>query len=341
MKHSFGSDNHSGVHPLIINALIEANNGFQIAYGDDDYTKLVENHFKVLFGDEASVFFAFNGTGANTLSIRALTNSFNSVLCPESAHINVDECAAPEKLTGCKLIPLKPINGKVTPEIVEKELKGFGFQHHAQVKLLSISQPTELGTLYSISEIQDLGNLMHRHNCYLHIDGSRIANAAAALGVSFRKMITDTGVDVLSFGGTKNGMMLGEAVVILKRNLADNFLYMRKQSAQLYSKSRFIAAQFLEYFKDDLYLKLASHSNTMAKYLDIRLKEIEWIKISRPVETNAVFAFMPEKAYNQIVKKHFFYVWDEETFEVRLMCSFNTQKEDIDDFINDLKNLTI
>ncbi len=339
MKHSFGSDNHSGAAPQIIEALALANNEFQIAYGEDYYSLQVEKEFKKILGEDTSVFFAFNGTGANVLCLRALAESYNSILCPENAHINVDECGAPEKLTGCKLISLTAKDGKVSPETVKKELKGFGFQHHSQVKVLSISQPTELGTLYSPEEIKELADLMHKYNCFLHIDGSRIANAAAALKLPIKSFTADCGVDALSFGGTKNGLLIGEAALFFKKEFAKNFLYIRKQSAQLYSKSRFIAAQFLAYFKDDLYLKLANHSNEMAKYLEIRLKEVNYIKISRPVETNAVFAFIPKPAFDEIIKKHFFYVWDEDTYEIRLMCSFSTQKEDIDSFIEDLLKL--
>lgn len=339
MKHSFGSDNHSGAAPQIIEAISLANSGFQIAYGDDEYTKLAAQQFKNLLGDDAEVYFAFNGTGANILCLNTLTYSFNSILCPENAHINVDECAAPEKFTGCKLIPLPSVDGKVCVEQVRKKLTGFGFQHHAQVKVLSISQPTELGTLYTPEEIKSLADLMHEHNCYLHVDGSRISNAASALNLPIKSFTADCGVDALSFGGTKNGLIMGEAAVFFKKNLTADFLYIRKQSAQLYSKSRFIAAQFIEYFKDDLYLKLASSANKMAKYLESRIKEITWIQISRPVETNAVFAYMPKESFDAIVKKHFFYVWDEETYEVRWMCSFNTTKEDIDSFIDDLKQL--
>jgi threonine aldolase len=322
-------------------AIAHSNEGFSIAYGEDELSKKCVEEFQKIVGSDASVFFAFNGTGANVLCLRAMTDSFNSVLCPENAHINVDECAAPERLAGCKLIPMKAENGKVNSVTVAKELKGFGFQHHAQPKVLSISQPTELGTLYTPEEIKELANLMHEHGGYLHIDGSRIANAAAALDLPVKSFTADCGADALSFGGTKNGMMMGEAAVLFRKEFSDNFLYLRKQSAQLYSKSRFIAAQFIAYFKDNLYLSLASHSNEMARYLAGRLQEIPFIKISRPVETNGVFAYMPKNVFEKIVKKHYFYIWDEESYEIRLMCSFNTHKEDIDSFIEDLKKINL
>lgn len=339
MKHSFGSDNHSGAAPEIIEAIIDANSDFQVAYGDDDYTKKAVQTFKKILGESAIPFFVFNGTGANVLALKALTNTFNSILCPESAHINVDECGAPEKMTGAKLIPLPVIDGKVSPEVVKKELKGFGFQHHSQPKVLSISQPTELGTLYQPAEIKALADLMHEHEGYLHVDGSRISNAAASLGLSIKEFITDQGVDALSFGGTKNGLLIGEAVIFFRKELADNFLYIRKQGAQLFSKNRFIAAQFDAFLKDGLNLRLASQSNSMAKYLENKLKGIKGVIISRPVETNVVFAIIHPDLCEKLMKKHYFYIWDEITGEVRWMCSYNTTKEDIDKFVADIKAL--
>lgn len=339
MRHSFGSDNHSGAAPEIINAIIEANNEFQVAYGEDEYTNKATDTIKQILGESAIPFFVFNGTGANILALKAMTNTFNSILCPESAHINVDECGAPEFMTGAKLIPLPVNNGKVSAETVKKELKGFGFQHHSQPKVLSISQPTELGTLYCPQEIKALADLMHEHKGYLHIDGSRVSNASASLGLSVKEFITDQGVDALSFGGTKNGLLIGEAVVFFRKELAENFLYIRKQSAQLFSKNRFIAAQFDAYLRDGLNIKLASHSNSMAKYLESELAGIKDVIISRPVETNVVFAIIPQDLCKKLMKKHYFYIWDENTGEVRWMCSFNTRKEDIDNFVSDIKEL--
>ncbi|MEN6618536.1 MAG: aminotransferase class I/II-fold pyridoxal phosphate-dependent enzyme [Rikenellaceae bacterium] len=339
MLHSFGSDNHSGVAPEILDAIIKANKDFAVAYGEDEITKSAILLFKEQLGDSAEPFFVFNGTGANIVALKAMTNSYNAILCPDSAHINVDECAAPEKMTGCKLVPIPAKEGKVSPENVEKELKGFGFQHHAQVKVLSISQPTELGTLYTPKEIKELADLMHEYNCYLHIDGSRISNAAASLQMPIKSFTADLGVDAMSFGGTKNGLLIGEAVVFFKKELSENFLYIRKQAAQLYSKNRFIAAQFEAYLTGNLNIKLASHSNGMARYLESELKSVPQIIISRPVETNVVFAYVPKDLCAKLQKKHYFYIWNEDTTEVRWMCSFNTRKEDIDIFINDIKSL--
>ena len=339
MKHSFGSDNHSGVAPEIIEAIISANNQFQVAYGEDDYTKTATKTFKKILGDSAIPFFVFNGTGANILALKALTNSYNSILCPDSAHINMDECGAPEKLTGAKLIPLPTIDGMVSPDVVKRELKGFGFQHHSQPKVLSISQPTELGTLYKPQDIKALADLIHSYGGYLHVDGSRISNAAASLDLPIKEFITDQGVDALSFGGTKNGLLMGEAVVFFREELARDFVYIRKQGAQLFSKNRFIAAQFDAYLRDGLNIRLASHSNAMAKYLESELKGIKGVVISRPVETNVVFAVIPSDLCDKLMKKHYFYVWNEESGEVRWMCSFNTKKEDIDNFVADIKSL--
>ncbi len=339
MIHSFGSDNHSGVAPEIMEAINKANTGFSIAYGQDELTLKAQEIFKEMFGKDSSVFFVFNGTGANILALKAMTNSHNSILCPETAHINVDECGAPEKLTGCKLIPLPQKDGKVTCDTVKKELKGFGFQHHSQPKVLSVSQPTELGTLYTKEEISSLAQLMHSVDGYLHIDGSRISNASAALGMKVGEFTKDCGADALSFGGTKNGMMIGEAVVFFKKELAQNFMYIRKQAAQLYSKNRFIAAQFIAFLNNDLNIRLATHSNDMAKYLEKSLSGIKEVKITRPVQTNAVFAILPQEIASRLNEKHYFYVWDEFSGEVRWMCSFNTTKEDIDLFVCDLKDI--
>lgn len=339
MKHSFGSDNHSGVHPQILKAIENVNADYSLSYSEDDYSQRVLHSIEHLLGDSCSAFFVLNGTGANILSLSCLADSSNSIICASTAHINTDECGAPEKFIGCKVTPVNHINGKIYPDEVQKYLTGFGFQHHSQPKVISISQPTEFGTVYTVEEIKQLSSLIHSFGGYLHMDGSRLANAASSLNLSFKQITNDSGVDALSFGGTKNGLLIGEVVVFFSNVNTSKTLYFRKQMTQLYSKSRFIAAQFEEYLKGNLCLSMASHSNSMAKYLENRLKEIDYIKISRPVETNAVFAYIPKTKYEKISKKHFFYIWDEQTMEVRWMCSFNTQKNNIDDFINDLKEL--
>lgn len=341
MNISFGSDNHSGVHPSILKAITNANQGYQPAYGEDPVSVQACQVFKQLFGEQAQTFFVFNGTGANVLCLKALTKSYNAVVCAQTAHINVDECGAPERFTGCKLLTVPTQNGcgKLTPEDVLPQLHGFGFQHHAQPGVISIAQVTELGTLYTPQEIRALADLAHSHGMYLHVDGSRLANAAAALGLSFKEIITDTGVDALSMGGTKNGMLLGEAVVLLRPELAKDFLYIRKQAMQLYSKSRFIAAQYLAYFDHDLWLENALHANQMAQYLAQKISTLPNVHITQKVESNAVFATIPEKVCQKMMEKYCFYIWDESTTEVRWMCAFNTLKEQIDLFVTDLNNL--
>ena len=357
MKHSFGSDNHSGVHPQIMDAIIRTNNNFETAYGEDQYTKQVLKQLEDLLGGDCTAFFVFNGTGANIVALQGFLRSYNSVLAPVTAHINVDECGAVEKVSSARIVPLEAPNGKVSPKEVIPALTGFGHQHNAQPKILSISQPTELGTTYTPEEIRELADLMHSHGCYLHVDGSRISNAAESLGLPIKAFTQDCGVDALSFGGTKNGLLMGEAVVIFHRpentlpdsngipmniqNLeaAKNLQYLRKQTTQLYSKSRFIAAQFEEYLKDGLYLKLAGQSNAMARYLAQTLEQIPEVTISKSVDSNAVFAICPTWLSEELNKKHYFYVWDENTNEVRWMCSFNTTKEDIEEFVADIKEI--
>ncbi len=357
MKHSFGSDNHSGVHPTIMDAILKENRNFATAYGEDPYTKRVLKQLEELLGGECTAHFVFNGTGANIVALQGFLKGYNSVLAPATAHINVDECGAVEKISSSRIVPLEAPNGKVSPKEILPALSVFGFQHHAQPKILSISQPTELGTLYTPAEIKELADLMHQNGCYLHVDGSRISNAAQSLGLPIKSFITDCGVDVLSFGGTKNGLLMGEAVVVfhrpentlpdrngnpmnsLNKEVAQTLQYYRKQTTQLYSKSRFIAAQFEAYLKDDLYLKLAGASNSMARYLAESLEGIAEVQISKAVESNAVFAIVPTWLSEELNKKHYFYVWDEQTNEVRWMCSFNTTKEDIDLFVQDLKEI--
>ena len=336
MKHNFGSDNHSGVDTRVLNAIKRVNEGYCPAYGIDEFSETTLKSIEQLFGGDCKAFFVLNGTGANILSLSVMCNSYDAVICPTTAHINVDECGAPEKIMGSKLIPISHTNGKVSPEEVKKYLHNFGDQHHSQPKVLSISQPTELGTLYTKQEIKELADLMHSFDCYLYMDGSRISNAVAALGISLEEMTKEVGVDAVSFGGTKNGLLMGETVVFfdsVKHRVAPFF---RKQMTQLYSKSRFIAAQFDEYIKNDLYIELASHSNKMAKYLESLLDKIPQIEKTQKVETNAVFAKLPKEVYEAISKEYFFHVWDQNTLEVRWMTSFQTTENEITEFITQL-----
>lgn len=337
MKRGFASDNNASVHPDVLKAIAEANEGHALAYGNDLFTRKAIECFKKEFGDQVSVYFVFLGTGANVLSLRALTDSYNAVICSATAHIQVDECGAPEKFTGCKLIPVPSVDGKITVDEVQKHLHGFSFEHHAQPKVISITQSTELGTVYSTAEIKELADLAHQHNMYLHMDGARIANAAVSLGTSFKEMIVDTGVDVLSFGGTKNGLMYGEAIVFLKPGLDQNFMYYRKQGMQLASKMRYLSVQFLAYFEQELWKKNATHANNMAQLLAKEISGLKDIRITQKVQANGVFAIVPPEIIPELQNEFFFYMWNEFTNEVRWMTSWDTTEEDIYAFVALLK----
>lgn len=339
LKKGFASDNNSGVHPVILKAIENANKGHVVGYGADSYTQKAIEIFKEKFGEETEVFFVFNGTGANVLGLSTVTQSFNSIICAETAHIQEDECGAPEKFTGCKLLPVEPINGKLTPESIQPHLKGFDFEHHAQPKVISISQVTEMGTVYQPLEIIALADLAHKNNMFLHMDGARIANAAVSLNMDFIEFTKNCGVDILSFGGTKNGMMMGEAVLFFNSNLTKTTKYIRKQSMQLYSKMRFVGAQFIAYFENDLWKQNASHSNKMAKLLAAEILKIPEIKITQPVDANGVFATVPRKIIEPLQEKFFFYIWDEIKSEVRWMTSFDTNEEEIYEFVDLIKQL--
>ena len=337
---TFASDNYSGVHPEIMEALIACNEGHAPAYGADEFTKRAINKFREHFGNDAHVFFVYNGTGANVLSLTSATRSFNSIICSDLAHINVDESTAPEKFTGCKLITIPTKDGKIYPDEIESRIHRLGDQHHPQTKIISISQTTEYGTVYTIDEIMSIAAIARKYNFYFHMDGSRISNAAVSLGKKFSEFTRDAGVDVLSFGGTKNGMMFGESVVIFNQNLVEYFDFIRKQGMQLHSKMRFISAQFEAFLNHDLWKASAGHSNEMAQYLKEKLSTIEIIKITQSVQANVIFAYMPPDIIPHLQKEYFFYVWNEKKSEVRLMCSFDTTKEDVDGFVSKLKELT-
>jgi threonine aldolase len=330
---SFASDNNAGIHPKILQAIADANEGHVVGYGDDRFTEAVVAKFKQNFGDDIEVFTAFNGTAANCLGLKALTESHHAVICSEGAHIYTDECGAPERFTGCKLIPIAAPDGKLTVESVSHAYHGIGDQHHVQPRVISVTQATELGTVYKPKEIRDLAHFAHEHSMLLHMDGARIANAAVSLGLTLRGATRDLGVDVLSFGGTKNGAMGAEAVVFFNKELATDFLYVRKQAMQLASKMRFISAQFDALFTDDLWKKNAEQSNRMAALLREELPKIPQIKIMQPVEANGVFAQIPRHAISKIQERYFFYVWNEEQSLVRWMCSFDTTEKDVREFV--------
>jgi threonine aldolase len=342
---SFASDNNAGVHPEILKAIADTNLGHTVGYGDDPYTDAARAKFHEHFGDDAQIFIVFNGTAANCLSLKALTHSYDAVICSEGAHIYVDECGAPERLTGCKLIPIAAPDGKLTVEGVKRVYHGVGDQHHVQPRVISITQATEVGTVYTQQEIKALADFAHEHKMFLHMDGARIANAAVSLGLTLRQITRDVGVDVLSFGGTKNGAMGAEAVVFFDqnlsyaRNLAGDFRFLRKQGMQLASKMRFISAQLNALLSNDLWKKNAEHSNAMAKILEQELRKIPQIKIMHPVQANGVFVQIPRPAISRIRERYFFYDWNEENSIVRWMCSFDTTEEDVKSFVAFIKEI--
>lgn len=338
-KRGFASDNNSGVHPEILAAIESANAGHKIAYGDDEYTRSAVQTLRKEFGDDADIFFVFTGTAANVLGLDALTNSYNAVICAHTAHINQDECGAPEKFTGCKLLDVESPDGKLTIEGIKKYMHGFGDEHHVQPKVISITQATEMGTVYTPEQIRSITEFAHRHGMLVHMDGARISNAAVSLGTGFREFTADAGIDVLSFGGTKNGLMYGEAVIFFNKNLASDFKFRRKQGMQLASKMRYISVQFDTYIKTGLWKINAGHSNQMARLLFKEVSSIPGVHVTQKVEANGVFAIIPKKIIPALQKEFFFYVWDEDRSEVRWMTSFDTAEEDIMEFSRILRNL--
>jgi threonine aldolase len=338
---TFASDNYSGVHPEIMQALAAANKEHAGSYGNDEYTERATKKFKEFFGEKIEVFFVYNGTGANVLGLSALTQSFNSIICSEGAHINVDESTAPEKFLGCKLVTLPSADGKIYAQQVEEKIQRLDDQHHPQAKVISISQTTEYGTVYSIDEIQQLSAVAKKFNLYLHMDGSRLSNAAVSLNKSFREFTVEAGVDVLSFGGTKNGLMFGEAIIFFNPELARHFKFVRKQGMQLNSKMRFISAQFEALLSNDLWKRNATHTNQLAKLLENELKQISQITITQKVQGNGVFAIVPPTIIPELQKQSPFYVWNEKLNEARLMCSWDTTEGEVKDFVKLVKKLLL
>ena len=334
---SFASDNNSGVHPLVMDAVIKANENHAVGYGDDPWTAAAVTKIKEIFGEKASPFFVFNGTGANSVALQAVTRSFNSILCAETAHINVDECGAPGRMTGCAIVTIPTPDGKLTPELIKPHLHNFGVCHHSQPKVVYISQVTELGTVYTIEEVKAIADLLHAHNMYLHMDGARLANASAFLNCSMKQITVDAGVDVLSFGGTKNGMMMGEAVVAFSPDIAENLMYFRKQSAQLASKLRYLSAQFIPYLENNLWLENAMKANLAATKLADIMKQYPQICFTQKIESNALFFTIPAEALRKLQEEYFFYMWNEEQNEARLVTSWDTTGEDIAGFEESLK----
>ena len=341
MSHSrgFASDNNAGVHPDILNAIVGCNAGHTVGYGADPYTDKAVAKIKQHFGETTEVYFVFNGTAANVVGLRNMTHSFNSIICADTSHINEDECGAPEFFTGCKLIAVESEGGKLTVDKIAPHVRGFGFEHHSQPRVVSITQATEMGTVYSLDEIRTIADYVHKNGMLLHMDGARIANAAAGLGVDLRTTTRDAGVDVLSFGGTKNGGMYGEAILFFTPGLSESFRYLRKQSMQLASKMRYIAVQFETMLTDNLWLRTADHSNKMARLLAQKAGGLPGVRITQPVEANGVFAIVPKRIIPELQKEFFFYVWNEATSEVRWMTSWDTTEEDIVRFTKRLATL--
>lgn len=333
MKRGFASDNNAGVHPDILKEIISANAGHAVGYGSEEWTEKALGIFREQLGTSTEAFFVFTGTAANVLGLTSVTRSWNSIIAASTAHLEQDECGAPEKFTGGKVLTVDTPDGKITPALVEHHMHGFDFEHHSQPKVISITQTTEMGTVYSVSEIKNIADYAHSRGLLLHMDGARLANAAVCLKLPFKAFTTDAGVDVLSFGGTKNGMMFGEAICFLSPGLSTDFKYIRKQGMQLASKMRFISAQYIGYFKNDLWKTCAEHSNLMAKRLAEKLQEIPEVKITQSVQSNGVFLIIPAEVAERVRKQFFFYPWNEKTSEYRLMTSWDTTEEDIEDFI--------
>ncbi|HUI32511.1 MAG: aminotransferase class V-fold PLP-dependent enzyme [Dysgonamonadaceae bacterium] len=338
---SFGSDNNSGVHPRIMDAIVASNRDHAIGYGDDDWTREAEKAVQnLLQNDSIKPYFVFNGTGANVIALQACVSSFHSIICASTAHIAVDECGAPTKLTGCHLKEISTKDGKLTPELVYPHLQGFGVEHQSQPKVIAISQTTELGTLYTPKEIKDLADLAHKNDMYLFVDGTRLPNACAISNLSLKEMTVDCGVDIFTFGGTKNGLMMGEVLIALRPELQKNLKYYRKQTCQLFSKMRYLSAQLIPYFNENIWLENAKKSNAAAQKLANEMSRIKGIKITQKVESNAIFFILPKKITDQLRQHYFFYDWDASRNEMRLVCSWDTTEKDVSDFIDYLTKIT-
>lgn len=337
---SFASDNNSGVHPLVMEALAKANEDHALGYGDDYWTRQATDKVKEVFGRKCQPFFVFNGTGSNVIALQLMTRPFHSIICAQTAHIYVDECGAPVKMTGCQIAPVPTVDGKLTPELIKPYLHGFGDQHHSQPGAIYISQCTELGTVYTLAELKAITSLAHAYGMYVHMDGARIANAAASLNVSLKELTCDCGIDVLSFGGTKNGLMMGECIVVFNPVLTEYAMFFRKQSAQLASKMRFLSCQFTAYLADSLWMQNARQANEMARLLQMELSRFPELHFTQKVESNQLFLTMPRRLAERMLERYFFYYWNEESDEIRLVTSFDTTIDDIRCFIATLREVS-
>ncbi len=331
-RKAFASDNYAGVHPEVLAALAAANGGHEVAYGEDTYTARLHEVLAEHLGRPVGVFPVFNGTGANVLSLQSMLPPWGAVVCSENAHIHSDEGGAPERVAGIKLLTVPTPDAKLTPELVDRQAWGWGDEHRAQPLVVSITQTTELGTCYTPDEIRALCDHAHEHGMRVHMDGARIANAAASLGVPLRAITTDVGVDVLSFGGTKNGLLGAEAVVVLDPEASTGLTYLRKMNMQLGSKMRFLSAQLVALLEGDLWLRSAQHANAMARHLRDAVAALPGVEVTQAVESNAVFATLPAGVADRLRQRFRFYDWDEARGEVRWMCAFDTTTEDVDAF---------
>ncbi|MGH9128847.1 MAG: threonine aldolase family protein [Acidimicrobiales bacterium] len=331
-RRSFASDNHAGVHPEVLDAIAAANGGHQPSYGNDVYTARLGEVAAAHFGERAEIYPVFNGTGANVIALQSILPRWGAAVCADTAHIHTDENGAPERVGGVKLLTVAAPDGKLTPELVDRQAWGWGDEHRAQPLAVSISQSTELGTVYTPGEVAALAEHAHAHGMSLHMDGARLANAAAYLGTGLREVTTDAGVDVVSFGGTKNGLLFGEAVVVLNPDAATGLVYLRKMNMQLASKMRFASAQLIALLEGDLWLRSARHANAVAARLADAVRALDGVALSQPVQANAVFAVLPAGAADRLRATFPFHDWDRTTGEVRWMCSFDTTPEDVDRF---------
>ena len=336
---SFASDNNSGVHPTILQALLQANTDHAVGYGDDKWTQAAQATFKQAFGEQAETFLVFNGTGANSVALQAITRPYHAIITTKTAHIFVDECGAPAKMSGCTLFPVETPDGKLTVEHIKPFLGYKGSCHHPQPKVVYISQTTELGTIYTLDELRTLSTFLHENDMFLHMDGARLANACAQLGCTFKEATVDVGVDLLSFGGTKNGMMLGEAVVCFLPNISQEIAYIRKQSAQLSSKMRYLSAQYIPYFENELWRENATKANHMAARLKEALSHYPSVCFTQKVESNQLFFSLPRKAIDRLLEKHFFYIWNAQNNEIRLVTSWDTTEQDIAQMIESFEEV--
>ncbi|GGZ35635.1 threonine aldolase family protein [Streptomyces poonensis] len=333
----FASDNYAGAHPEVLAALSLANGGHEVAYGGDAYTEHLQRIIRSHFGATAEAYPVFNGTGANVLALQAVTDRWGAVICAESAHINVDEGGAPERMGGLKLLTVPTPDGKLTPELIDRQAWGFEDEHRAMPQVVSLTQSTELGTLYAPDEIRAICEHAHAHGMRVHVDGSRIANAAASLDVPMRTFTNAVGVDILSLGGTKNGALFGEAVVVINQDAVRRMTHLRKLSMQLASKMRFVSVQLEALFAKDLWLRNARHANEMAQRLAEGVRAVDGVDILYPVQANAVFARLPHDVAERLQKRYRFYFWDEAAGHVRWVCSFDTAEDDVDGFVAALK----